>query len=99
MSSTLEPIECGVCDKLSPIYTGHETNCAFCGESFNIESFNGIKYDTSKKEGIDSLQKAVGDIRFIATALEPFLPETSEKIIKQFNGSKIKSAKPLFPRI
>jgi len=35
----------------------------------------------------------------IAIALQPFLPETSEKILKQFEGPKIKSEAPLFPRI
>ena len=35
----------------------------------------------------------------VATNLQPFLPETSEKILKQFEGSQIKSQTPLFPRI
>lgn len=34
----------------------------------------------------------------IAINLQPFLPETSEKILKQFSG-EIKSQSPLFPRI
>ncbi len=38
-------------------------------------------------------------IRDIARLLGPFLPETAEKILKQFAGPKIKSAPPLFPRI
>ncbi len=37
-------------------------------------------------------------IRQIATDLKPFLPETAEKIEKQF-GQEIKSGKPLFPRL
>ena len=37
-------------------------------------------------------------IRTIAYNLKPFLPETSEKILKQFSGN-IKSDAPLFPRI
>jgi hypothetical protein len=37
-------------------------------------------------------------IRTIAHNLQPFLPETSEKILKQFSG-KIKAGQPLFPRI
>jgi len=40
----------------------------------------------------------VGKIQHIAFNLQPFLPETSEKILKQFSG-KIKSSAPLFPRI
>src|SRR3989344_3412662 len=40
-------------------------------------------------------QKADSDARL----LRPFLPETAEKILKQFSGTKIKSEAPLFPRI
>jgi methionyl-tRNA synthetase len=35
----------------------------------------------------------------IAYQLRPFLPETAKKIQKQFAGTKIKSEKPLFPRL
>lgn len=35
----------------------------------------------------------------IATLLQPFLPETAEKILNQFSGPTIKSQPPLFPRI
>lgn len=45
------------------------------------------------------LQKLVGEIRQIAFNLKPFLPETAEKIEKQFKRPKIKSEKLLFPRI
>jgi len=38
-------------------------------------------------------------IRQIAFDLKPFLPETAEKIEKQFKGPKIKSGAPLFPRL
>lgn len=37
-------------------------------------------------------------IQHIAFNLQPFLPETSQKILKQFSG-KIKTSEPLFPRI
>lgn len=40
----------------------------------------------------------VASIQQIAFNLQPFLPETAEKILKQFSG-KIKSKPPLFPRI
>ena len=54
------------------------------------------------KEG-ESLKKildqAVSDIRIIVYNLKPFLPETAEKIEKQFKGPKIKSESPLFPRL
>ncbi len=40
----------------------------------------------------------VNRIQHIAFNLRPFLPETAEKILKQFSG-QIKSQKPLFPRL
>lgn len=45
------------------------------------------------------LEDYVFKIREIAFSLKPFLPETAEKIEKQFAGPKIKSAGPLFPRL
>ena len=45
------------------------------------------------------LIKLVLEIRQIASALEPFLPKTSQKIQKQFQGPEIKSEAPLFPRL
>jgi methionyl-tRNA synthetase len=45
------------------------------------------------------LEKLVREIRQISFNLQPFLPKTAEKIEKQFEGPKIKSEKPLFPRI
>ncbi len=47
----------------------------------------------------ENLDKAVFIIRNIAYNLKPFLPETAEKIEKQFAGPKIKAEKPLFPRL
>jgi len=38
-------------------------------------------------------------IRDITSLLKPFLPETAERIEKQFAGPIIKSEKPLFPRL
>ena len=45
------------------------------------------------------LNYLVKEIREIALLLTPFMPETSKKIRQQFSGPKIKSQKPLFPRI
>jgi len=45
------------------------------------------------------LEYLILEILEIAVLLEPFLPETAEKIQKQFAGPKIKSEKPLFPRL
>lgn len=55
-----------------------------------------------KKGGIHKLaiwDTLIKGIHQIAFDLKPFLPETAEKIEKQFKGPKIKSTKPLFPRI
>ncbi len=45
------------------------------------------------------LQPAVDGIVIIAHHLQPFLPQTAEKILKQFTAKKITSQKPLFPRL
>lgn len=53
-------------------------------------------------KGVESetvLNHLTSEIREIAVLLEPFLPETAEKIQKQFAGPKIKSGPPLFPRL
>lgn len=55
-----------------------------------------------KKEG-EELEKIlihlVDHLRSIAFNLKPFLPETAERVERQFKGQKIKSEDPLFPRI
>lgn len=45
------------------------------------------------------LTYAVSQIRQIAFDLQPFMPESSEKILKQFSNKKIKSKQPYFPRL
>ena len=45
------------------------------------------------------LEHAVDQIQEIGQQLEPFLPQTAEKIKEQFSGSEIKPQSPLFPRI
>lgn len=44
------------------------------------------------------LKDLVKKIQHIAFNLQPFLPQTSEKILKQFSG-QVQSAPPLFPRL
>lgn len=56
-------------------------------------------WEKQGQELITILEGLVGDIRMIADALQPFLPETAEKILKQFKGPKVTSQPPLFPRI
>lgn len=53
--------------------------------------------DTKNKSRI--LVDITNTIKQIAYDLKPFLPETAEKIEKQFTGPRIKSEKPLFPRL
>jgi len=47
----------------------------------------------------ERLETYAANILNIAYNLRPFLPETAEKIEKQFKGPKISSAAPLFPRL
>jgi len=56
-------------------------------------------WEQKDKKLHQSLQSLVKSIRKISFHLKPFLPETAEKIEKQFAGPKIKSEKPLFPRL
>lgn len=51
--------------------------------------------DTQLKEKLNDYIKRIQEIAF---NLQPLLPETAEKILKQFSGD-VKSSTPLFPRI
>ena len=68
----------------------------------STEADKKINADEPWKLKGDELSKVLKDlikrIQEIAYNLRPFLPETSEKISKQFSG-KIKSSAPLFPRL
>jgi len=48
---------------------------------------------------IATLKPWIEEIRNLAVELNSFLPETAEKIEKQFKGPKIKAEAPLFPRL
>ena len=48
---------------------------------------------------VEVLQPAVDGLRQIGYELQPFLPETAEKMLKQFSGEKIEPAEPYFRRI
>ena len=50
------------------------------------------------KKAVDYLKNCVLKIRSIVRNLAPYLPETTEKILKSTTG-KIKKVNPLFPRI
>lgn len=51
------------------------------------------------KEKEKALTYLVNQIKQIGIDIIPFLPQTAEKILKQFEGPEIKSQPPLFPRI
>lgn len=59
---------------------------------------NQKPWEKQGKELEKILTYSVSEIREIALLLQPFLPETAEKILKQFSG-QIKSQPPLFPRL
>lgn len=71
---------------------------------WNVISYEDQKINQTQPWKLEGarLQEVLEDladlIQTIAYNLQPFLPETSEKILKQFSG-QIQSAPPLFPRL
>jgi len=47
----------------------------------------------------NALLDIINSINDVAILLQPFLPETAEKILKQFKGPTITSRPSLFPRL
>src|SRR3989338_208247 len=68
-------------------------------KELDVEISKNHPWDLSKEKAAQPLQKYARELINIAYALKPFLPETAEKIEKQFRGPKIKSEAPLFPRL
>ena len=64
-------------------------------QMINIREPWKIKNKDELSQFLKNLVKGIIEIGF---DLKPFLPETAEKIEKQFKGPKITSGKPLFPR-
>ena len=54
---------------------------------------------TNPEKLTNVLDHCTKEIQHIAMLLQPFMPETAEKILKQFTASQITSNKPLFPRV
>ncbi|MFA5644334.1 MAG: methionine--tRNA ligase [Patescibacteria group bacterium] len=54
---------------------------------------------TDKKEMTEVLQIASADILDIALSIFPFIPETADKIIKQFTAKEIVKGESLFPKL
>jgi methionyl-tRNA synthetase len=51
------------------------------------------------QEQAQILDHAVGNILVVAFHLQPFMPDTAQKIFNHFSQEKISSLKPLFPRL
>ncbi len=68
-------------------------------KTLDVEINQRKPWGLEKESAAPLLTKFTRDLRNIAFMLRPFLPETAEKIEKQFKGPKIKSEKPLFPRL
>ncbi len=67
--------------------------------SMTDQRINGTRpWELEDNNLAEVLDELVRLIQKIAYNLQPFLPQTSEKILNQFSG-EIKSAPPLFPRI
>lgn len=69
-------------------------NISFIDKQINADEPWKLEGDNLKTK----LREYVSGIVIVGYNLQPFLPETAEKILKQFSG-EIKSEKPLFPRI
>lgn len=65
----------------------------------DIEINNRKPWSLSKDDANQFLTKFTHDLRNIAFALRPFLPDTAEKVETQFKSPKIKSENSLFPRM
>lgn len=50
-------------------------------------------------EQTEILQNAVNRIVLIASMLQPFMPQTADKILEHFTSTKITALTPLFPRL
>ncbi len=66
-----------------------------CDTLINERKVWNLKGDEQK----NVLTDLINQIRQIAQDLKPFLPETAEKIENQFQGPKIQTGEPLFPRL
>lgn len=68
-------------------------------KSLDIKIEEDKPWAKSKQEREGYLKSYIKRLLSLARELQPFLPETAEKIQKQFAGPQIKSGPSLFPRI
>lgn len=90
-----------VSDKVSRLIEGYKLNKSLAFIWEQIARANRIvdrdePWKLSKEKAKPILEELIKKIQQIAFDLQPFLPGTSEKILKQI---KTKKSKPLFPRI
>lgn len=68
-------------------------------KAIDIEVNKDAPWTLTASEANPLLLGYVSSIKSIATALLPFLPQTAEKILEQFNGPTITIKPSLFPRL
>lgn len=56
-------------------------------------------WEQNGEEKLKTLNTCIANIQHIAILLQPFLPDTSGKILRQYKGPAIKPETPLFPRL
>lgn len=56
-------------------------------------------WEKAGKELTDAINFFIVPIQEISTLLLPFMPETANKILKQFSGTAITAESPMFPRL
>lgn len=91
-SSVLKAIESFQFDKAIQMIWDRVSDC---DKTINEKEVWKLTGDEQKKV----LSSLVVSIRQIAFDLQPFLPQTAEKILLQFNVEAVQSGNPLFPRL
>jgi len=82
-------------EALSSIWLNKEKSISSVDKLINDTQPWKLKGNTLEKV----LTTAVSTIRHISCNLQPFLPQTAQKILSQFTGPKITCQPPLFPRL
>lgn len=68
-------------------------------KQFDVDISNQKPWTKTKIERAGYLRAYAKRLLSLSKELEPFLPETAEKILKQFTAKTITSQPPLFPRL
>ena len=81
--------------KLNEVFSILWAELSFVDEALEKQKPWELDDVKKKKEILEPLSQKILNV---ADLLQPFLPETSDKIIKQFTDKEIKKGEPLFPR-